>query len=88
LPEKTLRALFETYQKTTLVWREDGRIRGFVLWQEWPDLLNIICIAGDGTKTENLKMMLRGSRQMPQKKICYFDEETMELRTLCRHLPP
>lgn len=83
LPEKTMRALFETYKKTTLVWRENGAVRGFAIYQEWPDLLNIIAIAGIGSKLENLKAILRGRKQLPQKMICWFDESSMELKILC-----
>lgn len=84
MPEKTLRALFETYKKTTLVWQENGDIRGFAIYQEWPDRLNIIAIAGIGGRVENMKAILRGRKQLPQKMICWFDEKTMELKILCR----
>ena len=85
MPDKTLRALFETYRKTTLVWRENGTIHGFAIYQEWPDRLNVICIAGIGGRTENLKAILRGRKQLPRKTICWYDEDSMELKILCRH---
>lgn len=98
MPEKTLRALFETYKKTTLVWYEKVEcpdpfgggpidrevIKGFAIYQEWPDRLNFIAIAGIGGRAENLKAILRGREQLPRKMICWFDETKMELKTLCR----
>jgi len=66
------------------VWHDVGEIKGFALYQEWPELLNFICIVGIGSKLENLRAILRGRQVLSSKKICYFDEETMELKTLCR----
>jgi len=84
MPDRTLRALFETYKKTTLVWRENGEVRGFAIYQEWPDRLNFIVMAGIGSRIENAKAILRGRKQLPRKTICYFDEDSMELKILCR----
>ena len=87
MPESILRKMFETYQNTTLINFVDGKIRGFALYQEWPDCLNFICIAGDRTKTENLFFFLNEAKEfvekLPNKKIVFFDEEKMELKTLC-----
>jgi len=84
MPDETLRALFETYKETTLVWQKNGKVRGFAIYQEWPDRLNIIAIAGIGSPLENVKAILKGRKQLPQKMICYFDETKMELKILCR----
>ena len=84
MSKETMRALFETYKETTLVWQENGEIRGFAIYQEWPDRLNVIAIAGIGSRAENLKMMLKCRKQVPRKMICWFDETKMELKILCQ----
>jgi len=85
MPDATMRALFETYKKTTIIWHDAGQIKGLAIYQEWPDLLNFFCIVGTGSASENLKMMLRGKKDLPAKSICFFDERSMELKTICRH---
>jgi len=83
MSESTLRTMFEVYQKTTLIFQADGEIRGYGVYQEWPDCLNFICIAGkNNNREESLKAMLVGRHQLPNKKICYFDEEKMELKVI------
>lgn len=85
VPVIALRKMFETYQKTTLVYRVDREIRGFAIYQEWPNCLNFITIVGKSKdRLKNLKTMLAGRNQLPVKKIVFFDENKMELKILCR----
>lgn len=81
-----LRVMFETYKNTTLIQKNgDGKIAAFAIYQEWPDCLNFIAIVGaSGDRGENVKTLLKIYRALPKKKICYFDESRMELKTLCR----
>jgi len=83
MPDETLKIFFETYKDTTLVWQKNGEIYGFAVYQEWPDLLNFICVATIGSRAENLRAILKVVKVMSRKKICYFDETKMEVRTLC-----
>ena len=82
MPDDILRKLFETYKNTTLVFRDNGEIKGFAIYQEWPDRLNFIAIAGSGSQQENLRAMLKGRKNLPDKMICYFDEKTVQLKTM------
>jgi hypothetical protein len=83
MPENMMRRMFEVYQNTILIYKVDDEIRGFAIYQEWPDCLNFICIAGKSdNRAENLKAMLAGRNQLPPKKFVFFDEEKMELRCL------
>lgn len=82
MPNSPLQRMFETYKNTTLIYQRDGEIRGFALYQEWPDCLNFICIVGIGDNEENLKAMLADRHQLPNKKIVFFDETIMELKTI------
>ena len=76
-----LRRMFETYRDTTLIYRPKGELKGFAIYQEWPDRLVFITIVGSGTLEENLKAMIRGRSHLPKKPICWFDENKKELRT-------
>ena len=80
-----LRRMFETYKDTTLVNYVDGKIRGFGIYQEWPDLLNFICIVGnpEGDKIQNIIALMDAKENIPDKKIVFFDETKMRLR-ICR----
>lgn len=84
MPYDILRMLFKTYEKTTLIRERDGEIRGFALYQEWPDRLVFIAIAGIGSTLETINGLLEGRNLLPDKMICWFDEKTMELKTICR----
>jgi len=85
MPDNSLRRMFETYKDTTVVYEVNGHIRGFAVYQEWPDCLNFIAIAGDGGSTlEAVSIMLAGTKRLPAKPICYFDEKSMELKTICQ----
>ena len=83
MPDDILRKLFKTYEKTTLVRVRDGEIRGFALYQEWPDRLVFIAIAGIGSTIETINGLLEGRNHLPAKMICWFDETEMELKTIC-----
>jgi len=80
-----LRTMFETYKDTTIVNMANGTITGFGIYQEWPELLNFICIVGnpEQDKIQNIIAMLDARNKVPDKKIVYFDESKKELR-ICR----
>ena len=80
-----LRKMFITYADTTIINRKNGKIHGFACYQEWPDLLNFICIVGIGSPLENLADMLKYSKQLPKKRICFFNETVMEVKELCHN---
>jgi len=89
LSEFGLRVMFETYKDSILIHRDNGEIKAFAVYQEWPDCLNFIAVVGtSGDRGENirslLKMVGRGNRPSPEKMVCYFDELKMELKILCR----
>lgn len=87
-----LRVMFETYKDSTLIHRDNGQIKAFAIYQEWPDRLNFIAVVGASEdKAENIKSILkivgRDNRPSPEKMVCYFDEFKMELKTLCHSSP-
>ena len=83
-----LRVMFETYKNSTLIHRDNGEIKAFAIYQEWPDRLNFIAVVGaSDDKSENIKFLLGIRGKVPAgKKVCYFDEIKMELKVLCRQL--
>ena len=85
VPDDFLRRMFETYKNTTIVNMANGEIRGFGIYQEWPDLLNFFCIVGNPEQNtmQNIIAMMDGRDKVPNKKIVYFDESRMKLR-ICR----
>ena len=78
-----LRFFFETYKNSILVHRDNGEIKAFAVYQEWPDCLNFIAVVGNGNRLENVADMLKSIEYLPKKKICFFDEAKMELKVLC-----
>lgn len=83
-----LRVMFETYRDSTLIYRDNGEIKAFAVYQEWPDRLVFIAVVGtSGDSIENIKSLLkmlgRDNRPSPEKMVCYFDETKMELKVLC-----
>lgn len=83
-PESLIRSLFEIYKKTTLIYKKNGEIRGVGVYQEWPDCLNFILICGIGSTIESIGVLLDGQKLLPKKRIVFFDERTMRLKTLWR----
>lgn len=88
ISEYGLRVMFETYKNSMLIHRDNGEIKAFAVYQEWPDCLNFIAVVGSSDdKSENikslLKMLSRENRPSPEKMVCYFDELKMELKVLC-----
>jgi len=85
-----LRVMFETYKDTTLVHKDNGEIKAFALYQDWPDCLNFIAVVGaSDDKSENIKSLLKIREKIPSKAgkmVCYFDEVNMELKVLCHQL--
>ena len=83
-----LRVMFETYKDSTLIYKVNGEIRAFAIYQEWPDRLNFIAVVGSSdNKAENIKSLLKIRGNISSEKmICYFDEKKMELKVLCHRL--
>ncbi len=93
LSEFGLRVMFETYKETTLIYEDNGEIKAFAVYQEWPDRLNFIAVVGSsGDRSDNirnlLKMLNRENRPSPEKMVCFFDELKMELKVLCHLSQP
>ena len=84
VPDDFLRRMFETYRKTTIVNLVNDEIAGFGIYQEWPDVLNFICMVGNTEKDpfKNIIALMDARRFLPNKKIVFFDEDKMELRWL------
>ena len=80
-----LRVMFETYKDTTLIHRENGEIKAFAIYQEWPDRLYFFAVVGaSDDRSENIESLLKIRGEIPSgKKVCYFDETKMELKVLC-----
>ncbi len=85
VPDEFLRKMFETYKDTTVVNCVNGEICGFGIYQEWPDLLNFICMVGNSENDvmKNIFAMMIAKEKIPDKPIVFFDESKMELR-ICR----
>jgi len=81
MPEKLISKIFETYKETTHLFYIDGKIKGFALYQEWPNCLNFLMMCLPfGTERENLRVLLGGRHLLPRKKIVWFDETEMKAR--------
>jgi hypothetical protein len=80
-----LRVMFETYKDTMLIHKDNGEIKAFAIYQEWPDRLNFIAVVGGSDdRLENLFSLLKIKGDIPpEKMVCYFDEARMELKILC-----
>lgn len=88
LSDYALRVMFETYKNTTLIHRDNGEIKAFAIYQEWPEHLNFIAVCGSSDdRSENIKSLLKLREFIPlstiDKTVCYFDETKMELKVLC-----
>jgi len=88
ISEYGLRVMFETYKDTTLIYKDNGEIKAFAIYQEWPDRFNFIAVVGTSDdRLENIRSLLKiRSAVPPEKMVCYFDEAKMELKILC-HQP-
>lgn len=83
LSKDLAKKIFETYEKTILVYKPNGQIRGFALYQEWPDCLNCLAIAGDKGLFRMMWWILHNKDLLPNKPFVFFDELRMEGRILC-----
>lgn len=81
LPDYVIWNYFTTYQETIIIDRQDGDIRGFALYQIWPDFYNFIitCHLDNGFRW----MMNLIKNELTGKTIAWFDEKKMEARFLC-----
>lgn len=83
MPEKLICKVFETYKETVFIYGVENEIKGFVLYQEWPDCLNFIMICLPfSLPQENLRIMQSGRHLLPRKKIVWFDEKQMKARNV------
>ncbi len=78
------RAVFDMYKKTTLIYRTNGQIKGFVIYQEWPKFLNFLAIAGENGLFQVMWWILHNKKLLPDKPFGYFDELRMKGRFLCQ----
>ena len=85
LSDRTIAAYFTTYQDQTIIDKsQGGEIRGFAIYQVWPDFYNfiIICHLDDN----NTKWLLRIIRnELAGKTAAWFDEKKMEPRFIKCH---
>ncbi len=87
MPNEIVRKFFIGYADTTLVYHLNGKMRGFTVYQEWPEFLNFLIICLTGTKAENYKAIreIVQYQDLPTKKsIFWFDEKMKKVRKLCR----
>lgn len=84
-PKDLVQGIFVKYKDTAFIYVSNrGEVRGFGVFQEWPDCLNFIMVCLPfGTKVDNYKALLKGRKVLPKKKIVWYDEEKMEARGLC-----
>jgi hypothetical protein len=80
-PTEQLRLFFEKYKNLTLMQKNDsGEITAFTVYQPFSEgHAYLVCTVSDGTGKNWVRELLR-----QLKKITWFDEEEMEMRTLCR----
>jgi len=81
-PIEQLRMFFEKYQATTIIDAEGDKLYGFAVYQQWPDQAHFICIASN---RPNAFEWLRGIVRKLKQKATWFDEDKMELVTICLH---
>ena len=84
LPDRTIAAYFTTYQDTIIIDRQGDKIRGFAIYQEWPDFCNfiIICHLDDN----NVRWLLRIVRnELAGRQAAWFDEKRMSPRFIKCH---
>ena len=75
--------MFEKYRKTTLVYKSNGQMKGFAIYQEWPEFLNFLAIVGDKGLFRIMWRVLHNKELLPTKPFGFFDELRMEGRFLC-----
>lgn len=80
-----LRKFFQTYINNTIIYKVAEKIEGFIVYQEWPDCLNLIVMVGDTNPFVNIWRILGSMDWLPpQKPFLFFDETRMEARKLSR----
>lgn len=79
--DSILTRLFETYKDTTIVDRQDGEIRGFLVYQKWPGFVNVLmtCRIRDGVSDPAWLLNLYRVNFAGQT-VAWFDEGKMEAR--------
>lgn len=83
LPDQVISNYFLIYQENIIIDRKDGDIRGFALYQIWPEFYNFIitCHLDNGFRW----MMKLVRNELKGKTIAWFDEKKMEPRFIkCR----
>lgn len=84
LPDDIVSNYFLIYQDNIIVDSQEGVIRGFAIYQEWPEFYNFIIICHVKHKTYNwLSDIVRN--KLTGKTIAWFDEKSMKPRFIqCR----
>ncbi len=84
--DEAIEAFFEKYQDTTKVrFDEKGNITGFAVWDEQPDKIVFIVVAGVGDRRENYRVMMKQLRQF-KKPVSVFSEKGQKwVSKLVRH---
>ena len=70
-----VKRFFEVLKETTIVAEQGGKIQGFAVYVERPEGLYFIAIAGIEDVKTNLKNMLKGRHELPDKPILWHDEK-------------
>ena len=84
LPDDVIANYFLTYQETIVIDRQGDDVRGFGLYQIWPDFLNFIIICHlDTSRFQWLMKLVRGP--LSGKTVAWFDEKKMKPRFLKCH---
>ena len=84
LPDRVIAGYFTTYQDTVIIDRRDNEIRGFALYQIWPDFYNFIIICHlDKSAFSWLIRLVRN--ELAGKTAAWFDENRMEARFVKCH---
>jgi hypothetical protein len=83
MPDDIVSNYFTTYQDTIIVDRQGGEIRGFALYQIWPEFYNfiIVCYLDESA----FEWLIKIVRNLAGKTAAWFDEKKMEPRFIKCH---
>lgn len=85
LPYCVLRKMLVEYRETTLIYRREGQLEYFAIYQEWPDFLNFFAVGGKRSYFGIMWHILHNKFMLPAKPFGFYDELRMEGRILCQH---
>ena len=66
MPESIMHRMFEVYRDTILVYETGDEIKGFAIYQDWPDRYHFIAIAGTGPWYETVQALLAGREKFAE----------------------